>query len=68
MTMTRDEHRAEALRLADRARQFEPVAHPARVAFIAEAQLHATLALSAPTPAPRKRAARKTTTSKETSK
>ena len=68
MTMTRDEHRARALALAAKAEEFLPVAHPARVAFIAEAQLHATLALSAPTPAPRKRAARKTTTSKETSK
>jgi hypothetical protein len=54
--MTRDEHRAEALRLLDSAVPYPHgplrVASPERAAVIAEAQLHATLALSAPEPAP----------------
>lgn len=51
--MTRDEHRAKALALLSAASQgaIQP-ADPLRFALIAEAQLHATLALSAPEPAP----------------
>jgi hypothetical protein len=74
--MTRDDHRAEALALyaaAERSgERTRLLAHPERLALLAEAQLHATLALTAPTTTtttPRKRTAtKKVAESKETSK
>jgi hypothetical protein len=71
--VTRDEHRAEALALYElaetSAQRRRTLAHPERLALLAEAQLHATLALSAPTTTPRKRTATaKVAESKETSK
>jgi hypothetical protein len=44
---TRSEHRAEALVLYDLTDAFQP-AHPQRLALLMEAQLHATLAITAP--------------------
>lgn len=69
--MTRDDHRAKAIELAMSADDLDvPRAHPLRLALIAEAQLHATLALTAPTATPttpRKRTAtKKVAESKET--
>lgn len=69
--MTRDEHRAEALSLLGLAGGVTPPAHPQRLAYIAEAQLHATLALSAPetkTTARKRTATAKVAESKETTK
>ncbi len=65
--MNRDEHHAKALELHGLADGIEMPAHPERIALLAEAQLHATLAITAPTPpAPaRKRAAKKATETKE---
>lgn len=65
--MTRDEHRAKALELHGLADGIEMPAHPERIALLAEAQLHATLAITAPTPlAPaRKRAPKKTAETEE---
>lgn len=71
--MNRDEHRAKALALLSVASQGElQPADPHRLAIIAEAQLHATLAITAAlidNPPPRKRAAaKKVAQSKETPK
>ncbi|MGW5402663.1 hypothetical protein [Streptomyces sp. NPDC003952] len=70
--MTRDQHRAEALSLLGLANGITPQAHPQRLALLAEAQLHASLAITAPTTTTttaRKRAATKPVAeSKETTK
>lgn len=76
--MNRDEHRAKALELYGLANAIDTPAHPLRLAILAEAQLNATLAITAPEPpavldptpnTPRKRAAAKTVAeSKETTK
>lgn len=50
--MNRDEHRAKALELYALAEPVQPLAHPLRLSLIAEAQLHATLAITAPEPSP----------------
>lgn len=49
--MTRDEHRARALALLDDVAK-TTVGSPARLSWLAEAQVHATLALSAPAEQP----------------
>lgn len=49
--MNRDEHRAKALEFyAEADGHGLQLAHPLRLALIAEAQLHATLAITAPEP------------------
>lgn len=46
------QHRAKAEDLLDRSAN-QGIASPGRLALLAEAQVHATLALSAPAPKPR---------------